>query len=117
MVKGGLEDVAVGARAHGHVGVGQPQHGGGIGAIDVGVDHADLGPLLGQANGNVDRDGAFAHAAFAAGDGQDIFDAINAGAIGQGFLLGRFGGDFHFDPFDAGKGFHGFFAVFDNEFA
>ena len=40
-------------------------------APDVGVEHADRAPLASEGDGQVDRDRALAHAALAAGDGQD----------------------------------------------
>jgi hypothetical protein len=45
-----------------------------VGAVDVRVQDADGGALLGQGHGQVDGHGALAHAALAAGDRHDVLD-------------------------------------------
>ena len=48
-----------------------------VGAGDVGVQQADLGAVLGQGDGEVDRDGGFADAALVGGDGDDVLYALD----------------------------------------
>ncbi len=115
MIEHRLQDVALIAFLDAHLGLCQAQHGGRVGAVDVGVDQANFGASFGQSNGQVDGDGAFTDAPFAAGDSDDVFDAVDALAIGQGFLLGGFGCHFYRHIHDAWKLLHGFFAVLDDE--
>ena len=60
------------------------------GAVDVAVEQADAGAKLFEGAGEIDRDGGFADAAFAAGDGDDVADAGHAVLLGKG--VGRAGG-------------------------
>ena len=53
---------------------GDAKHHGDVGAVDVGVQHANLGAFQRQADGQVGADGALAHAALAAGNGHDVLD-------------------------------------------
>src|SRR5438067_12289580 len=45
-----------------------------VGPVDVGVHQPDLGAFLRERDGQVDRDGGFADAAFAGGDGHRVLD-------------------------------------------
>ena len=49
-------------------------HHGLAGAVNVGVQQADAGAFSGQGQGQVDRGGAFANAALARGDSDDVLD-------------------------------------------
>jgi hypothetical protein len=51
---------------------GQAEHHRDAGAVDVGVEHADLAALGGQRERQVHRGGGLAHAALAGGDGDDV---------------------------------------------
>jgi hypothetical protein len=53
---------------------GQAHHGGDVGAIDVRIEDAHGGALLGQGHGQVDGHGALAHAALAARYRDDVLD-------------------------------------------
>jgi len=53
----------------------RPEHGGDVGAVDVGVDEADLVAELGKRDGEVDGDGGLADTAFAGADGDDVFNS------------------------------------------
>src|SRR6266446_639485 len=59
------------------------EHDGDVGAVDVGVEEAHLVAELYERERKVDRDGGFADAAFAAGDGNEIFYAGDGLAFGH----------------------------------
>src|SRR5690606_30447371 len=61
------------------------QHDGYAGAVDVGVQQADLGAQVAQCQGQVDRGGTFAHAALARRQHNNIFDNTRGA---QAFLNG-----------------------------
>ena len=89
----GLEVVAVhrlqGLAVDGLRLAGDAQHARLGGAVDVGVEDADLGPLSGQGQRQVDRGGGLAHAALAGGHGDDVLDVVD----GLEGLLHRVGVD------------------------
>src|SRR4029077_2948517 len=64
------------------------EHDGDIGAVDVGVEETDLMAEFYEREGEVDRDGGFADAAFAAGDGDQIFYARDGLAFGHWLRCG-----------------------------
>ena len=55
---------------------GGAEHGGHVGAVDVGVDQADLVTELRERDTEVDSDGGFADTTFAGADGDDVLDAF-----------------------------------------
>ena len=64
---------------------GQAEHGGQVGAGDVGVEQADGGAALGEGDGEVGGDGGLADAALVRGDGDDVADAVDGlGTGGRG---------------------------------
>lgn len=65
------------------------------GAENVSIDQANLKAFFLQGDGEIDGDGGFAHAAFAAGDGDGVFDLI--------FYLGSWRGT-HEVPFSGRVG-------------
>jgi hypothetical protein len=67
----GLDEVAV---EDGGLAV-DAEHGGDVGAVDVGVDEADLVAEARERDGEVDRHGGLADAALAATDCNDMFDS------------------------------------------
>ncbi len=60
------------------------EHDGHVGAVDVSVHEADFVAELDECKREIDGDGGFADAAFAAGDGDEIFYARNGMAFGLG---------------------------------
>ena len=62
--------------------VGHPQHGGGIGAIDIGIEQAHPQARLGQGAGQVHRHGALANAALATAHGDHLLHPRNRLALG-----------------------------------
>ena len=58
------------------------EHDGDVGAVDVGVHEADFVAQLDEGESEVDGDGGFADAAFAAGDGDEILYAGDWMAFG-----------------------------------
>ena len=69
----------------------RPGHGGDGGAVDIGIGHTYLIPQPGQGNGQVHRDGAFAHAAFSGGDANDVAHLPQLLQVELNALGGRFG--------------------------
>ena len=51
------------------------EHDGHVGAVDVGIDEADVVAELCERDGEIDGEGGFADAAFAGADGDDVLDA------------------------------------------
>ena len=76
------------AIAEGVGGVVDVHHAGDIGAVDVGVEKADLVAEAGDGDGEVDGDGGFADAAFAGTDGDEVLDAFD-GQFGEVSRAGR----------------------------
>ena len=74
------------------------EHAGEAGAVDVGVEQADVVAGLGEGDGDVDGGGGFADAALAGGDGDDVLDvgekfgAVGCGLTGGVGVRGRCGG-------------------------
>ena len=63
------------------------KHGRNTGPVNVRVDEPDLVAKLGECDGEVGRNRAFAHAAFAGGHGDDVLDAWQHLAGFEGALL------------------------------
>ena len=113
--------------------VGHPQHGGGVGAIDIGIEQAHPQARLGQGAGQVHGHRALAHAALAAADGDHLLHPRNRLALGAaavaaaanrrplvgmaaGAGLGRGLGQFNLDVVDAIEAEQGRPGLTDNPF-
>ena len=76
-------------------------------AVDVAIEQADFRAEMRERAGEVHRGGGFAHAALAAGHGDDALDAGHLGLVlpraGGGGLLRRGLADFHKNVIDAGQ--------------
>ena len=89
----------------------ESEHHRDVGAVDVGVQHADLGAVLRQADGEVGGDGALADAALAAGDGDDVLDG-HVQLAGDAAVAAHIGVEAHGHVLHAGHQLHGGDALF-----
>ena len=67
------------------------EHDGHVGAVDVGVEQADFVAEFREREREIDGDGGFADAAFAAGDRDEIFYAGDRLASGSCWACGAGG--------------------------
>ena len=73
--------------------LGHAEHGGLAGAVEVGIENAHARAHVVQRYGEVGGGGGFAHAAFAGGDGDDVFHAADGAHAGLDFAGGDFAAD------------------------
>ena len=80
------------------------EHGGLAGAVEVGIEHADARTHTRHGGGEVGGGGGLAHAAFAGGDGDDVFHAFDGGDAGADFVGEDVGGQVQVQRFGAAGG-------------